>query len=253
MSSLNKVGGGLVYSNAMLVMHESRRRELRPREKIRHHAPQSQAGGAPAHSVLSVSQALVKDTQRHASSRVQTVHTAPPPVTELPFATVWTHHPHPTGSIAPLLTSSRNELWQAGVGEGRLRAGEGRHGEGRQVRVQGGAEGAGADERASGACRQGGRERRRGARGGGGGGTHARVLPGAAGAATAAAQQRCKQELRIVTRGVSGGRSLTRPLRDARRFHSTRWYLVPGATRTPRKFGICLSSKDHSLSRRAKP
>jgi hypothetical protein len=30
-------------------------------------------------------------------------------------------------------------------------------------------------------------------------------------------------KLRIVTLGISGGRSLTRPLRDARRFPSTRW------------------------------
>jgi hypothetical protein len=31
------------------------------------------------------------------------------------------------------------------------------------------------------------------------------------------------QKLRIVTWGFSGGRSLTRPFRDARRFPSTRW------------------------------
>jgi hypothetical protein len=43
--------------------------------------------------------------------------------------------------------------------------------------------------------------------------------------------RRCKS-LRIVTRGISGGRALTGPLRDARRFPSTRWYPVPGATRT---------------------
>jgi hypothetical protein len=36
-------------------------------------------------------------------------------------------------------------------------------------------------------------------------------------------------------------------------FPSTRWYRVPGATRTPLGFGICPSSKGHSLSRRAKP
>jgi hypothetical protein len=59
--------------------------------------------------------------------------------------------------------------------------------------------------------------------------------------------------LRIVTVGISGGRWLTRPLRDARQFHSTRWYPVPGATRTPLGFGICPSFKYHSLSRRAIP
>jgi hypothetical protein len=47
-----------------------------------------------------------------------------------------------------------------------------------------------------------------------------------------------------------GDRSLTRPFRDARRFPSTRWYPVPGATRTTLGFGICPSFKDHS---RAKP
>jgi hypothetical protein len=40
--------------------------------------------------------------------------------------------------------------------------------------------------------------------------------------------------------GISGGRALTGPFRDARRFPSTRWYPVPGATRTPLGFGICL-------------
>jgi hypothetical protein len=51
-------------------------------------------------------------------------------------------------------------------------------------------------------------------------------------------------KLRIVTVGISGGRSLTGPLRDARRFPSTRLYPVPGATRTPRG----PSFKDHILS-----
>jgi hypothetical protein len=60
-------------------------------------------------------------------------------------------------------------------------------------------------------------------------------------------------KLRIVTLGISGGRSLTGPFRDARRFPSTRWYLVPGATCTTLGLGICPSFKDHSLSRRAKP
>ena len=62
-----------------------------------------------------------------------------------------------------------------------------------------------------------------------------------------------QKKLRIVTLGISGGRSLTGPLRDARRFPSTRWYPVPGATRTTLGFGICPSFKDHSLSRRAQP
>jgi hypothetical protein len=47
--------------------------------------------------------------------------------------------------------------------------------------------------------------------------------------------------------------ALTGPLRDARRFPSTRWYPVPRATRTTLGFGIRPSFKDHSLSRRAKP
>jgi hypothetical protein len=51
------------------------------------------------------------------------------------------------------------------------------------------------------------------------------------------------QKLRIVTVGISGGRSLTGPLRDACRFPSTRWYPVPGATRTTLGFGICPSFK----------
>jgi hypothetical protein len=56
--------------------------------------------------------------------------------------------------------------------------------------------------------------------------------------------------MRIVTVGISGGRSLTRPFRNARRFPS------PGvrATRTTLKFGICVPSfKVHFLSRHAKP
>jgi hypothetical protein len=44
------------------------------------------------------------------------------------------------------------------------------------------------------------------------------------------------------------GDRLTRPFRDARRFTSTRWYPVPGATRTTLGFGICPSFKGHSLS-----
>jgi hypothetical protein len=56
-----------------------------------------------------------------------------------------------------------------------------------------------------------------------------------------------------VTLGISGGGSLTGPLRGARRFPSTRWYPVPETTRTTSGFGICLSFKDHFLSRRAKP
>jgi hypothetical protein len=61
------------------------------------------------------------------------------------------------------------------------------------------------------------------------------------------------KKLRIVTLGISGGRWLTGPLRDARRFPSTRRYLDPGTTRTTLGFGICLSFKDHSLSPCAKP
>jgi hypothetical protein len=61
------------------------------------------------------------------------------------------------------------------------------------------------------------------------------------------------QKLQIVTLGISGGRSLTGPFRDARRLPSTRWYPVPRATRTTLWFGIRPSFKGHSLSRRAKP
>ncbi len=60
-------------------------------------------------------------------------------------------------------------------------------------------------------------------------------------------------KLRIVTVRISGGRSLARPFHDARRFPSTRWFPVPGATRTTLRFGICPSFKDPFLSRRAKP
>jgi hypothetical protein len=60
------------------------------------------------------------------------------------------------------------------------------------------------------------------------------------------------ENLRIVTIEISGGRSLTGPFRDARRFPSTRSYPVPRATRTTLGFCIRPSFKDHSLSRRAK-
>jgi hypothetical protein len=60
-------------------------------------------------------------------------------------------------------------------------------------------------------------------------------------------------KLRIVTIGILGGGSLTGPLRDARRFPSTRWYPVPRATCTTLGFGIFPSFKDHFLSARAKP
>ena len=54
------------------------------------------------------------------------------------------------------------------------------------------------------------------------------------------------KKLRISTVGISGGRSLTWPLRDARRFPSTRWYPVLTCTRTPRQFGICRSVNDQT-------
>jgi hypothetical protein len=53
--------------------------------------------------------------------------------------------------------------------------------------------------------------------------------------------------------GISGGRSLTRPFRDARRFPSTRLYPVLRATRTPRKPGRCPSFKGQFMPPRAKP
>jgi hypothetical protein len=72
--------------------------------------------------------------------------------------------------------------------------------------------------------------------GGGGGGISAEghvLLDARATAAVWARQlagvratQRCNK-LRIVTVGISGGRSLTGPLRDGRRFPSTRGYPVP--------------------------
>ena len=62
---------------------------------------------------------------------------------------------------------------------------------------------------------------------------------------------RCKR-LRIVTSGVSGGKSLTGAV--SRRPPvplDTMYYPVPRATRTKRVFGVCPSSKGHSVSRRA--
>jgi hypothetical protein len=56
------------------------------------------------------------------------------------------------------------------------------------------------------------------------------------------------EKLRIVTLAISGGRSLTRPFRDARQFPSTCLLLVLTCTRTPRTFGICPSFKGHFLS-----
>ena len=61
------------------------------------------------------------------------------------------------------------------------------------------------------------------------------------------------KKLRIGLLGISGGRSLTRPFRDAHRFPSTRWYPVPEAARTTLGFGICPSFKGHCLSPRGKP
>jgi hypothetical protein len=69
-------------------------------------------------------------------------------------------------------------------------------------------------------------------------------------------------KLRIGALGISGGRSLTRPFRDARRFASTGLYPVPapvrdriwsGTTRTPLGFGILLSFKGQFPSPRAEP
>jgi hypothetical protein len=66
--------------------------------------------------------------------------------------------------------------------------------------------------------------------------------------------QRCKK-LRIVTcEGFGFGRSLTRPLRDARRFPVSHYMVpVPEATRTTLGFGTCPSFKDHLCRPRAKP
>ena len=77
-----------------------------------------------------------------------------------------------------------------------------------------------------------------------------RVWEAECGADTAEVQRRDKVANRD-GRG-SGGRSLTEPLRDARRFPSTRWYLVLTRTRMALGFGICPSFKGQiSLSRRA--
>ena len=71
--------------------------------------------------------------------------------------------------------------------------------------------------------------------------------------AKARARGTAMQKLRIVTVGISDGRSLTRPFRDARSFLSPRLWPVLTWTRTPRKFGVCPSFKDHFLPPRAKP
>jgi hypothetical protein len=60
-------------------------------------------------------------------------------------------------------------------------------------------------------------------------------------------RQRCKSANRDL--GISGGRSLTGPFRDARRLPSTRWYPVPKATRTTLGFGMCPSFKGSILCR----
>jgi hypothetical protein len=59
------------------------------------------------------------------------------------------------------------------------------------------------------------------------------------------------QKLRIVTIGMSGGRSLTGAV--SRRPPISLVMMVLGVTRTPLGFGICPSFKGHSLSRRPKP
>jgi hypothetical protein len=64
---------------------------------------------------------------------------------------------------------------------------------------------------------------------------------------------RAASAYRIVTCGVSGGRSLMRSLRGARRFPSTRWYPVPGLRVRRWDMEVCPSFKGHFLSPRAKP
>ena len=66
-----------------------------------------------------------------------------------------------------------------------------------------------------------------------------------------AGQRTAMQKLRIVTVGISGGRALTRPFRDARRFPS--YTMVPRTEGYVYDVGVCPSFKDPSLSRRAKP
>jgi hypothetical protein len=60
------------------------------------------------------------------------------------------------------------------------------------------------------------------------------------------------KRLRIVTAGLSGGRSLTLPLRDASRFPSTRWYPVPRATPTRRE-SLGFVYRSRTISCRAVP
>jgi hypothetical protein len=55
------------------------------------------------------------------------------------------------------------------------------------------------------------------------------------------------QKLRIVTLRFRVGRSLTGPLRDARRFPSTRWYPVPGTTRFRWGLGYAIVQGSFSL------
>jgi hypothetical protein len=78
-----------------------------------------------------------------------------------------------------------------------------------------------------------------------------RSQPSAELSQTSLRYKRRRKVANIVTFGL-GERSRV-PLRDARRFSLDTVAPVPRATRTTLGFGICPSSKDHSLSRRANP
>jgi hypothetical protein len=59
------------------------------------------------------------------------------------------------------------------------------------------------------------------------------------------------EKLRIMTEGISGGRSLTGPLRDARRFPSARWCPVPGLR--VRRWGLGSVHRSRAILCRAVP
>jgi hypothetical protein len=67
--------------------------------------------------------------------------------------------------------------------------------------------------------------------------------------ATLGVSMKVLQRLRIVTAGVSGGRSLTGQFHDARRFPSTRWYPVPVAP--VRRWGLGFVRRSRAIFCRA--
>ena len=57
----------------------------------------------------------------------------------------------------------------------------------------------------------------------------------------------------IVTIGISEGRMLTRPIRDARRFPSTRWYRAPGTGLRVLRWGLRFVHRPRAIFCRAVP